>query len=114
MNGMKTALVIVELINGKPPAVSLELLALARALSAGGTAVALAPGADTAVAQTLIAHGADKVYFSAGTDRAEYNGDSWVDCAERLARELNPAVILAAHNSSGADLVPRLAFRSLW
>ena len=111
MNGMKTTLVIVELIADKPPAVSLELLALARTLSGRGTVAAFAPAADAAIAQILIAHGADKVYVSASSVRPEYNGDSWVDCAERIARELNPAVIFAAPSSTGADLVPRLAFR---
>jgi electron transfer flavoprotein alpha subunit len=111
VNGMKTVLVIVELIAGKPPAVSLELLALARARSGSGAVVVLAPGADEAIAQALIARGADTVHVSAASDRSEYNGDSWVDSAERLARDLNPAVILAAHNSGGADLAPRLAFR---
>ena len=109
--GMKTAIVIVELIGGKPPAVSLELLALARALSGGGTIAAMALGADEASAQTLFVRGADRVYVSGTADTTEYNSDAWVGCAERLARELNPAVILAAHNSTGADLAPRLAFR---
>ena len=87
MNGMKTTLVVVELPDGKPSAAHLELLALARVLSGSETVVALASGADTAIAQTLIAHGADQVHFSADSDRSEHNGDSWVDCAERLARE---------------------------
>ena len=108
---MNTYLVIVELIGGKPPSVCLELLALARSLSNGGKIAALVPGAGEAVAQILIARGADEVYVINDPAAAEYNSDSWIGCAERLASELNPAMILATHNSTGADLAPRLAFR---
>ena len=108
---MSGALVILELVGGKPAAIGLALLALARSLSGGGRVAALLPGADESVAQTLIARGADAVYVIDDAAAAEYNSDAWTGCAERLARELNPALILAAHNSTGADLAPRLAFR---
>ena len=109
--GMKLVIVIVELIGGKPPAASLELLGLACLLAKGGAVVAMALGADDAIAQTLIERGADTVYVSGGFNITGYNSDTWVSCGERLARELTPAVILLAHNSTGADLAPRLAFR---
>lgn len=108
---MSGALVILELVGGKPAAVGLELLALARTLAGGGRVAALALGADQRVAQTLIAQGADRVYLSDDPAAAAYNSDAWTGCAAGLAREQNPAVILTAHNSSGADLAPRLAFR---
>jgi electron transfer flavoprotein alpha subunit len=109
MNGV---LVIVELAGGKPPGASLELLALARKLCGNATVAVLSPGADAATAQGLISRGADRVYITHNNPAAaDYHSDSWTGCAERLARELNPAVILAAHNSTGADLAPRLAFR---
>lgn len=108
---MSGALVIVELVGGWPAAISLELLALARLLSGAGAIAALVPGADEAVAQILIARGADTVYVVNDPAAAEYNSDAWISCAEQLVRELNPAAILAAHNSTGADLAPRLAFR---
>ena len=110
--GMSTALVIAELVGGRPTATALELIALAKVLAGLSGAVAvLAPGADTATAQTLIERGADTVYVCCGSDAADYYSDAWVGCAERLSRELNPTVILAVHNSTGADLAPRLAFR---
>jgi electron transfer flavoprotein alpha subunit len=109
---MKMVMVIVELVGGKPTTTALELIALASVLvGVAGAITVLAPGADAATAQTLIARGADTVYVSEGADAAEYNSDAWIACAERLARELNPAVILTVHNSTGADLAPRLAFR---
>ena len=109
--GMSTGLVIAELVGGKLSAGSLELLALARSLFGGGTVAVMAPGADALTAQMLITRGADKIYVSGGSNAADYISDAWVGYAERLARELNPTVILAAHNSTGADLAPRLAFR---
>lgn len=108
---MSGTLVIVELVGGKPSPVALELLALARALSGDATISVMVPGAQADAAEILIARGADTVYAAGDTSTADYNSDAWVGCAERLARELNPALILAAHNSSGADLMPRLAFR---
>jgi electron transfer flavoprotein alpha subunit len=108
---MSGALVMVELVGGKPATAGLELLALARALSGEGTVAALMPGADAATAQTLVARGADKVFVVNDAVAAEYDSDAWIGCAERLARNWNPVLILAAHNSSGADLAPRLAFR---
>ena len=108
---MSVVLVILELVGGKPAAVGLELLALARTLAGGGRVAALAPGADERVAQALIAQGADTVYVSNDAAAAACYSDAWTGCAERLARELNPAVILTAHNSTGADLAPLLAFR---
>ncbi len=107
---MSGALVIVELVSGKLPQAGLELLALARLLSGGSVSV-MAPGADEVTVRTLIARGADIVYVTGVAGTNDYNSDSWIGCAERLARELNPALILAVHNSTGADLAPRLAFR---
>jgi electron transfer flavoprotein alpha subunit len=108
---MSGALVIVDLVNGKPPAVSFELLALARSLCGDKTLTVMALEANEAIAQTVIARGADKVYVANDPAAAEYNSDTWATCAERIASEIKPSVILAAHNSSGADLAPRLAFR---
>jgi electron transfer flavoprotein alpha subunit len=108
---MSSALVIIELVEGRPPTASLEMLALARTLIGNGTLAALAPGTDEAMVQTLIARGADKVYVANDPAACDYNSDSWVSCAERIARKRNPAVILAVHNSTGADFAPRLALR---
>lgn len=102
-------LLVVELSGGKLPAASLELLALARALAGSAAVSVLAPGADAAAAQTLITRGADTVFVTNGP--ADYIGDTWTTCAEHLARELKPLAIFAVHNSAGADLAPRLAFR---
>lgn len=109
---MSGVLAIVDLSGAQPSAVPtacLEILALARALAGIEAVSVFVPGADTAVAETLIARGADKVFVTHGP--ADYLGDAWTAGAEQRARELNPRVILTAHNSTGADLAPRLAFR---
>jgi electron transfer flavoprotein alpha subunit len=106
-------LVLIEWVDGRPAAVSLEHLAAVRGLALSGPVVALALGASQSAAETLIERGADKVYLGAATDYADYNSDVWVDSAERVAREIGASLtlIVAAHTPAGADWAPRLAFR---
>jgi len=110
---MSGALVIVELAQGKPAAVSLELLGLARNVvdPTGGAVAALVFSGDPEIAAALIAHGADKVFSAGDPAAAEYNSDIWLACAERAAAGSGAELILAAHTPRGADLAPRLAFR---
>lgn len=110
---MGKLLVIVELTQGKPAASSLENLGLARGLAAttGGSVSALVFSGEQALAESLIARGADTVFSVAASGAAEYNGDIWLAYAERVAAQTAPAVILAGHTTKGADLAPRLAFR---
>jgi electron transfer flavoprotein alpha subunit len=106
-------LVIVELALGRPAAASLELLGLAKSLAAadGGKVSALVFGGEQAIAQTVIAHGADNVLVAGAAGADDYNSDIWLAYAERAVMLSAPAVILATHTSKGADLAPRLAFR---
>ena len=110
---MSGVLVIVELAQGKPAAVSLELLGLARNVAgqAGGAVAALVFSCDPEIAAALIAHGADKVFTAGDPAAAEYNSDIWLACAERAAADTGAMLVLAAHTPRGADLAPRLAFR---
>ena len=110
---MGNLLVIVELTQGKPVASSLENLGLARGLAAttGGSVSALVFSGERALAESLIARGADTVFSVAAPGAAEYNGDIWLAYAERAASQAAPGVILAGHTTKGADLAPRLAFR---
>jgi electron transfer flavoprotein alpha subunit len=106
-------LVITELDGAKPLASSDELLGLARRLvgSSGGVVTALAFGAGVEPGPTLIAGGADRVLHTAGGDPAEYDSEYWTACAAHAASMVRPRLILTSHNSRGADLAPRLAFR---
>ncbi|HTE15571.1 MAG TPA: hypothetical protein VK642_10885, partial [Burkholderiales bacterium] len=106
-----SVLVIIEWVNGKPAAASLEHLAIARRLGLQGPIVALVFGAAPFVVEQLISRGADKIYAGTALEYADYSSDIWVDSAARVAKETGVSVILAAHTSRGAELVPRLAFR---
>jgi len=110
---MSGALVVVELAQGKPAAVSLELLGLARKVAGqtGGAVSALVFSGDPDIAAALIARGADQVFSVGDPAAVEYNSDIWLACAERAATMTAATLILAAHTTKGADLAPRLAFR---
>lgn len=110
---MSGVLVVVELAQGKPAAVSLELLGLARSVAAqaGGGVSALVFSGDPALAAALVARGADKVFAVTDPAAAEYNSDTWLAYAERAVTGTGAALVLAAHTIKGADLAPRLAFR---
>ena len=106
-----SVLVIVELVGDKASTASFELLALARNLSNQQPVAALLLGAGQATADTLIAHGADKVILGTRAFFDGYNSDVWVTCAANVAREQRATLVLAPHTPLGADLLPRLAFR---
>jgi len=108
---VSAVLVIAETAQGRIAAASLEHLALARSLASGGRVVALLLGADRLLAAQLIARGADTVIFGPADVFDGYNSDTWVSCAEKVAREYEVSLALASHTPQGADLVPRLAFR---
>jgi electron transfer flavoprotein alpha subunit len=123
------ALVIAETRDGALTALTLELVALARSLAEthspaheGTKPFALSSSEDAAevvclvmhddarAAQSLVAHGADRV-FVCPAQREEYESEVWVEAAAKLALEVQPGVIVAAHTPAGSDLAPRLAFR---
>lgn len=106
-----SVLVIVELVDDQPSSASLELLALARGLANKTPVAALLLGAERAIADLLIARGADKVILGIPALFDGYNSDAWVACAATVAREHAATLILAPHTPRGADLLPSLAFR---
>ena len=105
-------MIVAELQGVKPTGLALELLGLARQLAGHGAVSALCPGAGDRAAAELIAHGADRVYAAGDAELAEYDSDAWTACAARALRESGASAVLAGHTPSGADLAPRLAFRS--
>jgi len=102
---------VVATRGGLPTAAGAELLGLARRLCApgGGEVSALALG--TGAGEKLIARGADRVLCAADGALADYESERWTTLAERAAKHVRPRVILLSHDSCGADLAPRLAFR---
>lgn len=104
-------LVVAETREERASALTRELLGLARELAAALNAevAAVLFASDERAAEDLIAHGADRVYFCAGGPH--YEGEVWLPCVAGIAREVQPAAVLAGHTPAGADLAPRLAFR---
>jgi len=107
-------MVVAELSGGRPTALARELLGLARRLveSIGGTVCAACPGADGKALAELIAHGADRVFAADEPALADYESDGWTDLVAAAVRDARPAAVLIGHTTSGADLAPRLAFRT--
>ena len=91
---------------------TLELIGLAANLArdTGGTVGVAAVGAESSLAEALIARGAQHVYLCAA-DGEEYEGEVWLPLVESIARAAKPLAILIGHTSAGADLAPRLACR---
>ncbi|HET9403386.1 MAG TPA: electron transfer flavoprotein subunit alpha/FixB family protein [Burkholderiales bacterium] len=111
---MSELLVVVELAQGKPAAVSLELVGLARRLAAqtgGGRVSVLVFSRELAIADLLIARGADRVFTAADPAVAEYNSDISLAYAVKATSAAAATLVLAGHTAQGADLAPRLAFR---
>jgi electron transfer flavoprotein alpha subunit len=106
--------VVVEFEDGAPVPLTIELLGLARRLAdeTGGSVTALAIGsAITGADDTLIAHGADRVYLADDPIFTPYQADTWMAVLVETLRDLAPAAVLAGHGAVGSDLAPRLAFR---
>jgi electron transfer flavoprotein alpha subunit len=57
------------------------------------------------------AYGADKVFMAADPQLDVYMTDSYLQVMTQFIAQTKPAVILFAHNETGLDLAPRLAFR---
>jgi electron transfer flavoprotein alpha subunit len=106
-------LVIAELDGAMPTAATAELVGLARRklIVGGGQVTALVIGDGGAAAPALIARGADRVLRAGEPACADYESETWTDYAAQAAMLSTPALVLANHNTRGADLAPRLAFR---
>ncbi|MFH0914053.1 MAG: electron transfer flavoprotein subunit alpha/FixB family protein [Chloroflexota bacterium] len=114
MTEYKGVLVYGEMAEGKLAGITLELLGWGRKLSdALGqelSAVLVGSGAGS-LAQTAITYGADKVYVIDSPVLAEYQTDTQVAAAEKVARQAMPQIILLGQTALGRDVAPRLAFR---
>ena len=106
-------LVVAETRDGVVTPLTFELLGLARALALelGGCVAAAIFADDSAAAEALGVHGADRVYVCALKGAEEYEGDVWLPNVEHIARDIKPLAVLVGHTPAGADLAPRLAFR---
>ena len=110
----KGVIVYGELVNGKLPSITTELLGCGRSLADElNEHLSCILVSDTVgeASKEAIAFGADKVYTVENPLLKEYQGDAHIQVAEKLARETSPRIILMGQTSIGRDLAPRLAFR---
>ena len=110
----KGVMVYGEVGEGKLMAITTELLGCGRKLAddLGEELSAVLIGSEVSnLAQEAIAFGADKVYVVEDALLKDYQTDSYVSVAEKVAKQSMPQVILMGQTSMGRDLASRLAFR---
>jgi electron transfer flavoprotein alpha subunit len=90
--------------------VTAELVGAAKALG-GPVTVALLGSGVQGLAEQAGSYGAQKVIVVDDAVLADYVGDAYLPPAERIAKEVDPAVILMGQTMMGRDLAPRLAQR---
>jgi electron transfer flavoprotein alpha subunit len=110
----KGILVCGELADGKLASITTELLGCGRNLAdelKEDLSCLLASDAVGEASKEAIAFGADKVYAVEHPALKEYQADSYMQVAEKLATDISPRLILIGQTSIGRDMAPRLAFR---
>jgi len=110
----KGVLVYGELIDGKLLSITTELLGCGRSLAnelKEDLLCVLASDTVSEASKEAVAFGADKVYTIEDASLKEYQGDAYIQVAEKLAKDISPRIILMRQTSIGRDLAPRLAFR---
>ncbi len=94
--------------------VTLELLGEARKISAttGGEVLAVIAGKDIAGhSNTLISHGADKVYVVQDDKLGYYITEPYASAVYDVVVSTQPSIVLIGATSIGRDLAPRLSAR---
>lgn len=106
--------VFAEQRRGKLQGVSLELLGegrkIADALSTELSAVLIGNNI-AGEAQTLIAHGADKVYLADDPVLKDFNDDSYGNILTGLIEKENPEILLSGATFIGRSFIPKVAAR---
>ena len=97
--------------DGKLHPVTAELIGVAQRLGLSPVTCALLGSGVEGLAKECIEHGATKVIIVDDPLLADYQSDAYVPVAERIAREVDPAVALMGLTMQGRDLAPRLAQR---
>ncbi len=111
---MAGVLVLAEVGGGRIQSSSLELLAAARKLadSLGEDVGAVLLGGDgVGLADTAIAHGADRVFVVDDPLLADSQIDADLAAYEHVAGVAPASVVLVGRTPNGRDIGPRLAFR---
>jgi electron transfer flavoprotein alpha subunit len=104
-----TVLVLVELDRGTLAPSTLEALAFARSLDAGGVeAVALGVAAEPLAAE-LAAHGAAVVYVARHELLVDYGPEAWGHALAAVMRALEPDLVLASGSDVGNEVLAHAA-----
>ena len=96
--------------DGKLAAITAELSGAAAALGGPVTCALLGSGVE-GIAQEAGQYGAEKVIVVDDPILKDYQGDAYLPVSERIAREVDPAVILLGQTMIGRDPAPLLAQR---
>lgn len=105
---MAGILVIAEAVDGAIAPISGELIGAAKKL--GGTVTALVAG-NEALAQQLIAAGADNAIAATNGALADGTAEAYVPAVEAALAQTGADVVLLGQTSLGRDLGPALAFK---
>lgn len=110
---MGGVLVWVEQFRGRAAAASWEAIGAARALAGGlggEVAACLFGGAGLEpLAQEAVAYGADVVFLAEDATLADFRAEPYVALLAKLAREIQPAVVLIGATFRGREVGPALA-----
>ena len=103
---------VVELVEGAPRRLSLELLGKGRELAGklGGSNVALILGSDLGdVARESARHGAERVVIVDDARLADYHPETFAAALRRVVEDERPHVLLIPSTAQGRDYGPRVA-----
>ena len=110
----KGILVCGEVADGKLASITTELLGCGKKLADDlkeELSCLLISDSVGEASKEAIAFGADRVYTVEDPSLKEYQADSFIQAAEKVAKDISPRAILIGQTSIGRDLAPRLAFR---
>ena len=106
--------VLIETERGEIKKISLEVLSQARELAdiAGHSVAAFMVDQELEdLSDSLIRHGADRVYLVGGETISPYDTDTHVNMMHTMIEEYNPAMLFLGATSLGREMAPRLAAR---
>lgn len=114
LENYKNIWVYIEVEDGKPKGVGLELLSSGRRLADINdeklVAVVIGNEIENAV-KAAIAYGADEVILVEDYEYKEYSTDGYVNVFDKLIEKYKPSTLLIGATNNGRDLAPRLACR---
>jgi electron transfer flavoprotein alpha subunit len=94
--------------------ISVEGLGIGRKLAdtLGEELVAIVIGSGIGtIAQQAVMFGTAKVYIVDDAQLKDYQRDAYISTLEKVARQINPSIIVMGQTDAGREIAPRLAFR---